>query len=244
VKPSDQKTGTANSGKGNKLHCLITGFDAFGGDAFNPSQAIVESLPETIKSPGKGGVVPVDKLVLPTCGDLAWRKLKGRLQKLPKKSKSVVILTGLAALRPKISVERFALNIKDYRVKDNAGCLINGEAIDPRGPAALRTPADVKAIVKHVFSKGLFADVSNSCGTFVCNEIYFQGLRFQKAKGFPHALVFVHFPWPGKYRKRSGKQGASRVQKLTGSQSKQLLAMQKTLIEIAQFLLKQAIKNT
>lgn len=218
---------------------MITGFDAFAGDSFNPSQVIVESLPERVKLPGKGGVVPVDKLILPTCGDLAWEKLKVRLEKLPKKSKSVVILTGLAALRPSICVERFALNIKDYRIKDNAGCLIIGEEIDPRGVAALRTAVETKAVVKHVLRKGLCAEVSNYCGTFVCNEIYFQGLRFQKSKGFPHALVFVHFPLPADYGKRLRKQGAKRFHKLSRSKSNQLLAMQKTLLEIAQFLLKQ-----
>lgn len=205
--------------------------------AYNVSQTVVESLPKKVKLPQKGDEIDLDTLVLPTCGDLAWKELKKRLDKLPRKS--VVILTGMASPRPNISVERFALNIKDYRVKDNAGCLINGKEISPRGPAALKTTPDPKAIVEHLLKKGLCAEVSNFCGTFVCNEIYYQGLRYQKSKGFPHILVFIHLPLPADYGKRLRMQGASRFHKLTRSKSNQLLAMQKALLEIALFLLKQ-----
>jgi pyroglutamyl-peptidase len=237
VKPSNRNNGIPFSGKNSKLHCLITGFDTFAGSTYNVSQAVVESLPKRVKLPQQKGDVNLNTLVLPTCGDLAWKELKKRLDKLPRQS--VVILTGMAAPRPNISVERFALNIKDYRVMDNAGCLVNGQEIAARGPAALKATLDPKAIVEHVLKKGLCAEVSNFCGTFVCNEIYFQGLRYQKSKGLPHILVFVHLPLPVHYGKRLRMQGASRFHKLSRNKSNQLLAMQKALLEIAKFLLQQ-----
>jgi pyroglutamyl-peptidase len=238
VKPSGQKTRRLAPGKHPDLHCLITGFDAFAGDSFNPSQAIVEALPASFNLSGKNTTVRVERLVLPTCGELAWKKLKGHLEKLPRKSKTVVILTGVVGFRANICLERFALNIRDYRIKDNAGHIVLGERIDRSGPEAMRTRIKVEDVVKHVRRNGLTAEVSNYCGTFVCNEIYYQGLRFQKAKQTPDALVFVHVPLPAQYGKQLRKNGNMRFQRLASGKANQLLAMREAVIEIARYLCK------
>jgi pyroglutamyl-peptidase len=244
VKPSGQKFRSAVNGKRRELYCLITGFDAFAGDQFNPSQAIVESLPESLDLPGQDAVIQLAGLVLPTCGNKAWKKLKKSLEKLPRNSQSVVILTGLAAIRPNISIERFALNIRDYRIKDNAGHMINGKDIDRNGPDALRTQINLEGVIKQVRRKGLTADISNYCGTFICNEIYYQGLRFQKERQLPHALLFVHVPLPAQYGKRLRQKGTAQALKRSSGKANQLLAMQEAVIEIARYLCAQAVSAT
>jgi pyroglutamyl-peptidase len=244
VKPSGRKANDAVRGKHQQLHCLITGFDAFAEQSFNPSQVIVEALPASFKLSGRDSLVNVAGLVLPTCGELAWKKLKAQLEKLPRKSKSVVILTGVAGFRSNITVERFALNIRDYRVKDNAGHVILAKRIDRSGPEALRTLTKVEDLVDHIRRQGLTAEVSNFCGTFVCNEIYYQGLRFQKTKQIPDALVFVHVPLPAQYGKHLRKSGKARFQKLAAGKANQLLAMHEAVMEIARYLCRQVISDT
>src|SRR5258708_213223 len=134
VKPSGMRSIEKHLGARPQLHCLITGFDAFANHSFNPSQAIVQSMPDGLQLRKREAVVSVEGLVLPTCGDLAWKLLKKRLEKVPKGAHSIVILMGLAAKRSVITLERFALNVRDYRVKDNNGHNFTGDEITRSGP--------------------------------------------------------------------------------------------------------------
>lgn len=242
MKPSSRINGSTN-GKRHTLHCLITGFDAFADEPFNPTQAIVESLPERLNFQGDEVQIIVEGLVLPTCGELAWARLKQSLEGLPKQCKSVVVLTGLATFRSTIGIERFALNIRDYRIKDNAGHLLMDEKIDPSGADALRTTVKLEELVKRLRRTGQIVDVSNHCGTFVCNEIYYQTLSFQKARRVPHALVFVHLPPPARYASRLREKGTQQALKRAKGRANQLMAMKEALLEVGRHLSRQLING-
>ena len=128
-----------------KARCLITAFNAFGSLKSNPSEQAINLL-GGMDSAGKGRkTVMVDTLVLETCGDKAWRALRRKLVN----NYDVLILTG-AAPRNTISLERFALNIRDYSIKDNAGHVHNDKPIDRTGPLALRTGLDLSQLNKHL----------------------------------------------------------------------------------------------
>ena len=240
MKPSSRINGSTN-GKRHTLHCLITGFDAFANEPFNPTQAIVESLPQRLNFKGDDVQIIVEGLVLPTCGELAWERLKHSLEHLPKQCKSVVVLTGLASFRSTIGIERFALNIRDYRIKDNAGHLIMDEKIDPSGAEALRTTVDLEDLVKRMRRTGQIAEVSNYCGTFVCNEIYYQALSFQNERLVPHALVFLHLPPPARYGTRLRKKGTRQALKRAKGRANQLMAMKEAVLEVGRHLGQQLI---
>ena len=189
---------------------LVAGFDAFDNLDANPSQTIVETLESPLKLPGRKGEVLLDALVLPTCCHKAWSKLKRKLD-ANKNTYDAVILTGVAAKRKKISLERFALNIRDYRIKDNSGHKFVDEPIEKGAPDALKTTLSVAAMSKTLTRKGILCEVSNHAGTFICNEVYFKCLRYQEKQPKRASVLFVHLPLARTYAKRYKEQNAKRA---------------------------------
>jgi pyroglutamyl-peptidase len=178
----------------------VAGFDAFDNLDSNPSQIVVEALGSSIKLPGRKGEVLLDTLVLPTCCNKAWGKLKRKLDG-NRDAFDAVILTGVAAKREKISLERFALNIRDYRIKDNGGHQYLDELIEKGAPDALKTGLSLAAMSKALAQNGVLCEVSNHAGTFICNEVYFKCLRYQEKQANPAKVLFVHLPLPRTYSK-------------------------------------------
>jgi pyroglutamyl-peptidase len=176
--------------------CLVTGFDAFGEHSSNPSQLIVEALPEEIDL-GKQ-VIKFNKLVLPSCCTEAWKELKKAIKQLPQKN-AILIMTGYAQVRETITIERFALNVRDYRIPDNNKHQKFDEWIDRKGPEAIRTKVPVIELQKHLRKKGFASEISNSAGTFVCNDSYYQALRYQQINDCPKLVLFMHLPPPERY---------------------------------------------
>jgi pyroglutamyl-peptidase len=243
VKPSGKRSNEKHLAGRRKLYCLITGFDPFAGGSFNPSQAIVESLPEHIRLRKSNLIVKLHGLVLPSCGDAAWKRLKKSIDRSPKGTRCVAILTGVAAKRSLITLERFALNVKDYRVKDNNGHHFAGDPISAAGPQAWRSPIAIDDLVKRLRKRGLPADASNHCGTFVCNEIYYHTFNLQRLKKKPEAFLFVHLPMPAGYGKSLRKLGNGRSKQLSRGRANQLLALQEAIIEIAHALCEQVVAD-
>jgi pyroglutamyl-peptidase len=182
-------------------HCLVTGFDAFGDALINPSEILVESLPEELKLPKRKEKLALHTMVLPTCGEDAWVVLEAALREVPADEKLVLVITGWAAKRRYISLERFALNIRDYRIKDNGGYEWNGEQIDKDGPEALRTTVAIEAIAKTMNRKGYPTEISNHAGTFVCNETYYRALSICQKLRRDASVLFVHIPSPSIFAK-------------------------------------------
>lgn len=189
---------------------LVAGFDAFDKLDANPSQTIVETLGSSIKLPGRKGEVLLDTLVLPTCCNKAWGKLKRQMD-ANKNQYSAVILTGVAAKREKISLERFALNIRDYRIKDNGGHQYFDELIEEEAPDALKTSFPVAAMSKALLKNGVVCEVSNHAGTFICNEVYYKALLYQEKLKQPAQVLFVHLPLPKTYAKQYKTQKTKRL---------------------------------
>lgn len=183
---------------------LVAGFDAFDKLDANPSQTIVETLGSSIKLPGRKDEVLLDTLVLPTCCNKAWGKLKRKMD-ANKNQYSAIVLTGVAATREMISLERFALNIRDYRIKDNGGHQYSDAVIEKDAPNALRTSLSVAAMSKALTKKGVVCQVSNHAGTFICNEVYYKCLLYQEKLKRPAQVLFVHLPLPKAYSRARKK---------------------------------------
>ena len=67
------------------------------------------------------------------------KKLRGLLEKV---KPDLVVSLGLAAGESAVRVERFAVNIADYALKDNAGWQPEGKKLDGAGPAAYFVTVD------------------------------------------------------------------------------------------------------
>ena len=189
------------------LNCLLTGFDAFGEHRANPTQSLVEAFPDILKTRPVAGYgasreVHISKLVLPTAGKRGWTKLKRALDELAATpGPALVIMNGLAARREALSLERFAMNLKDYRIADNDGHKPEDSPIDKKAPDLLRTELDLPIIKAALSRAGFPCEISNHAGTFICNELYFRALHFRDAHKAIKTVLFVHWPEPADFIK-------------------------------------------
>lgn len=170
---------------------MITGFDAFGKYDANPSQRIAELLPEEFEIPRTNIVVKIDKLVAPTCCKESWKLIS---KQLARNEYSSLIMVGLSGGRGTISLERFALNIRDYGIPDNNGHKYDGLPIYKGEAEALKTNLPLTDLRKVLRAKKFPTDTSNFAGSFICNEVFYQGLRYQQKTGALNSVLFVHVP--------------------------------------------------
>lgn len=162
---------------------LITGFEPFGGDAVNPAWQAVRLLPDTL------GDFVLRKREIPTVyGEAAAAVLAEARTFRP----DVVLCVGLAGGREAVTPERIAVNIRDARIADNAGNQPVGEFAVPGGPAAYFATVPVEAMARAIREVGLPGAVSNTAGTFVCNDTLY--LLLHHYAGTPVRVGFLHIP--------------------------------------------------
>jgi len=179
------------------MRCLITGFDAFDKFAVNPSEELVNRLPDAIKV--SKDWLNLDHLVLPCSNKKMWRQLNNAVGS--KKEPLILIMTGLASDRDKLCLERFAVNINDYRIPDNDGHKPTDTPIVAGGPAGLSPQLPLLRLEKRLSQKGLNIDISNYAGAYLCNEIYYKALSTWQKPG-KTAILFLHIPHPKQYAKK------------------------------------------
>jgi pyroglutamyl-peptidase len=124
-------------------------------------------------------------------------------QALAQHRPDIVLALGQAEGRCDLSLERVAINVQDARIPDNAGQQPIDVPVIKGGPAAYFSTLPIKSLVAGLKAAGFPASVSQTAGTFVCNQVFY---------GLQHALVgqgvhsgFMHLPllpeqaahWPG-----------------------------------------------
>ena len=165
---------------------LLTGFAPFGGERINPSWEAARALAGRRIAGHR--VVAVE---LPCEFASAPRALRAALrQHRPR----VVIATGQAGGRDGISLERVAINLIDARIPDNAGAQPVDIPVSPRAPSACFTGLPIKSALLALQRAGLAAHVSQTAGTFVCNQVFYVLMRaVARTPGI--RAGFVHVPW-------------------------------------------------
>ncbi len=163
---------------------LVTGFEPFGGDSFNPSGEIALAL-DGLQLAGQ----PVRGLVLPC---VFGQSLVALRRALRRNRPALVICLGLAGGRNCFSLERVAINVNDARIPDNAGASPVDEAIVSKGPVGYWSTLPIKAIRAAWEEAGFAAEISQTAGTFVCNHVFYGLMRSLARSGGRGG--FVHVP--------------------------------------------------
>ena len=163
---------------------LITGFDPFGGESINPSWEAVRLLPKTI------GEYELHKLQIPTVFGLAAETVLCKAREI---HPDVIICVGQAGGRAAVTPERIGINVRDARIADNAGASPKDEAIVPGGPDGYFSTLPIKAMIDAINGAGLPGAVSNTAGTFVCNDVLYTLLHHYD--GTDTRVGFVHIPY-------------------------------------------------
>ena len=163
---------------------LITGFDPFGGESINPSWEAVQKLPDIV------GDFVLCKLQIPTVFDQAANCV---LQQANEFGPDIILCVGQAGGRNAVTPERIAVNIRDARIVDNVGNQPQDALIIPDGPAAYFATVPVTSMVDAIQQIQLPADVSNSAGTFVCNDVLYTLLHHYANSDTK--VGFIHVPY-------------------------------------------------
>ena len=144
------------------MKILVTGFDPFGKESINPAIEAVKRLDDEIAN------AQIIKLEIPTIAHTSLAVIK---QAIEDHEPDMVLSIGQAGGRSDITVERIGINIDDYRIADNGHQQPIDEKIFADGPDAYFVNLPIKAMVKSIRSAGIPASISNSAGTFVCNQV-------------------------------------------------------------------------
>lgn len=165
-------------------HLLITGFDPFGGETVNPSWEAVSRLPDAV------GGYRLTKLQIPTVFAVAAETvLAAAAQDAP----DVILCVGQAGGRDAVTPERIAINIASAKSPDNAGNQPVEAPILPGAPDGMFSTVPVYAMAGAIAAAGLPGKISNTAGTFVCNDTLFR-LAHHYA-GTSVRVGFIHVPW-------------------------------------------------
>lgn len=151
----------------------LTGFTAFGDNGSNPTERMANhfsSLPF------------VNAKVIPVSYERSGREALAM-------DGSAIIMTGLAASRKEITLEKYAYNERRASIPDNDGVSYEGERIAEDGSDRIETTVDIEAILSLLKENGIPASISSDPGRYVCNSIYYAALYDGKRPS-----LFVHFP--------------------------------------------------
>lgn len=162
---------------------LITGFDPFGGATVNPSWEAVERLPERI------GNWKLCKLQIPTVFGLAAKTV---LEKAQEVTPGAILCLGVAVGRSAVTPERIGINVRSARIPDNRGNQPAEEPVIPGGPDGLFSTMNVSAMAAAIEKLGLPGTVSNTAGTFVCNDTLYALLHHYRDSSVK--VGFIHVP--------------------------------------------------
>ena len=148
------------------MKVLVTGFQPFGKETMNPSFEAVRLLPDEING------AQIVKAEIP----VVFRKGGNEVQKLVRQENpDIVLLVGQAGGRSSMNVERVAINCEDCPsgFPDNEGNCPQGEKVYEDGPDGYFSNLPIKAMVKNMMDHGVPAAVSNTAGTYVCNDLMY-----------------------------------------------------------------------
>ena len=164
-------------------HLLITGFDPFGGETVNPSWEAVSRLPDAV------GNYRLTKLQIPTIFGAAAQTVLAAALDAP----DVILCVGQAGGRDAVTPERIAINMASAKKPDNAGNIPVETPVIPGAPDGIFSTVPVAAMAEAITAAGLPGKISNTAGTFVCNDTLFRLLHH--FAGTPVRVGFLHVPW-------------------------------------------------
>jgi len=168
------------------MRALITGFEPYGQEKYNPSGEMAKRLDGQ-----RVGDVEITGAILP----VSFKRVRKVLIKHIEDVKpSIIINLGLAPKTTYIRVERVAINVMDAG-PDNDGFKPEGEPIDSNGPAAYFATIPIKNIVKSLREEGIPAAISNTAGTFLCNCTMYHTLHYISINKLNAIAGFIHIPY-------------------------------------------------
>lgn len=185
---------------------LVTGFEPFDGHVLNVSWEVARALDgKLISGADISGAFQVIAAQVPCRFGRCINELNRLIDAI---SPDLVIGLGQAEGRPDITIERVALNVRDARIADNDGCQPIDEPVYASGPYAYPSRLPLRAMLHSLRADGHPVSLSNSAGTFVCNDLFY-GLMHRLGRG-PVRGGFIHLPILPEQRRSERERSADR----------------------------------
>ena len=164
---------------------LVTGFEPFGGETVNASWEAARRL-----DGWRCGDHVAIAVMLPCVYDASVDAFAEAFERL---KPHAALMTGQAARRGLVCVERFARNVVNGATPDNRGRVRAATELDD-GPERLEATVPVDEISRAVHGAGVPARVSTNAGDYVCNHLYYGALAFVRRVSPATPAVFLHLP--------------------------------------------------
>lgn len=149
------------------MRLLLTAFEPFGGETLNPSAEVLRAIEAAPPSD-----VDLHTAVLSVRGRISFDRLLPLLDDL---APDAWIGLGEAGGRPHLSVERTGINLLvDRGDPDRAA---DEQTLVEGAPAAYFTRWPVAGVAQRIADAGVPAAVSNTAGTYICNEVTYAVLH-------------------------------------------------------------------
>ena len=168
-------------------HVLLTGFEPFDGDTVNPSGEVAKQLDGRVI-----GDCAVRSVILPVQHEAARAAVAPRLQA---PGLAAVMHLGLAGGRARISLERVAANVMDYSRPDAHGQVLRDVACVEGGPPGYFSTLPLRSMLAALTEEGIPATISNTAGTYLCNDISYTTLHALGGRALAIPAGFIHLPF-------------------------------------------------
>lgn len=167
---------------------IITGFSEFPGVKANPTRLLMQRWqkrkPSWASQEAIFEVLPVEY----QRGEARIRELVANAQE------DIFLMLGVSGMGSTIQLERFALNVDDAQIADEAGERREGGRIADSGPIALETSHQLPPLQKKLQEQDVAVTVSNHAGAYVCNHCYYSALLAADDLPTQAKPLFVHVP--------------------------------------------------
>ncbi|MCD8508495.1 MAG: pyroglutamyl-peptidase I [Bacillus sp. (in: Bacteria)] len=172
------------------MKLLLSGFEPFGGLAKNPTMDII-SASQKWQIPN----MEIYTVILPVVYEECATKL---IKVMEDVKPDYVISLGVAVGRSAITPERIGINIQDTagegKTGDNRGIMPKDQPIDENGPAGLFSTLPIREMKEKLGEMGIPADISNTAGTYICNNTMYSTLLHIERNQLPVKAGFIHVP--------------------------------------------------
>ncbi len=167
------------------MHILITAFEPFQQESVNATMEALAILPDSAHGHA------LTRRILPVEFGKAITAVETLVDEL---CPDAVICLGQATGRADVTPERAAINVSDARIPDNGGFQPADLPIREDGPAAYFSTLPLRDMIAAMKKVGVPASLSNTAGTFVCNNLMYGLLDYLDRTGRHIPAGFIHIP--------------------------------------------------
>lgn len=177
--------GSMKIGMTGKRKILLTGFEPFDGSEVNPSILACRK----IEGREEGGFrIMVEEI------PLRFNEIRGIIEgHVEGYRPDAIICTGQAG-GTCIELERVAINVADARIPYNCGLQPLDERLNSEGPAAYFSSLPLRSIERAFKAARIPVVISNSAGTFGCNQIFYHLMDHLAREGMEIPAGLIHVP--------------------------------------------------